>query len=284
MAEAHLEAADKEAKAKMRMAEGVQAEAAAKGLAEVEVKEADAVAIEKVGLAEVRVKEADAEATEKVGLAEVRVKQADVDAEERMQLIEAKVLKEKGLAEAEAIREKLKGEAEGLTDKAEAMKVLDEASREHEEYRLRLEMEKDVALAHVDAHRQVAEVQAGVLSTGLQNAKIDIVGGESAFFDRVVGAIGMGKAIDGFVDRSDTSQKLLGDYLQGDGKFTDDLKDVLTRPAVSSADVRNLTLASFLTEMAGKSEGDKQVKLEQLQEVVERMGIDDVKLSTLFKS
>lgn len=284
MAEAHLEATDKEAKAKMRLAEGVKAESAARGLAEVQVKEADAEAIEKVGLAEVRVKEADAEAVEKLGLAEVRVKQADVEAEERMQLIEARVLKEKGLAEAESIRVKLKGEAEGLTEKAEAMKALDGASREHEEYRLRLEMEKEVALAHVDAHRQVAEVQAGVLSTGLQSAKIDIVGGESMFFDRIVNAVGMGKSIDGLIDNSETGQKLLGDYLSGDSSFTEDLKDVLTRPAASSADVRNLTLAAFLNQLASKSEGDKQVKLEQLSEVIERMGIDDVKLSALFKS
>ena len=284
LAEAHLEASDKEAKAKMRMAEGVQAETAAKGLAEVQVKEADAEAIEKVGLAQVRVKEANADATKKVGLAEVEVKQADVDAEQRLQLIEAKVLRETGLAEAEAIREKLKGEAEGLTEKAAAMRALDEASQQHEEFRLRLAMEKDIALAKVDAHRKVAEVQAGVLSTGLQNAKIDIVGGDSMFFDRLVNSIGMSKSIDGFLDRSETGQKLLGDYLSGDSSFVADVKDVLTRPATSSADVRNLTLAAFLAQLASSSEGDKQVKLEQLAEVVERMGVDDVKLSTLFKS
>ena len=284
LAEASLEAADKEAKAKIRMAEGLQAEAAASGLAEVEVKEADAVAVEKLGMAQVRVKDADADATQKMGMAEVNVKHADADAEEKQRLIEAKVLREKGLAEAEAIRQKLRGEAEGLTEKAEAMKQLDDASRQHEEYRLRLELQKDVELSKIDAHRQVAEAQAGVVSEGLKNARIDIVGGESQFFDRLVGAVGMGKAFDGFVGRSETTQKLVGDYLDGDASLVQDLKDVLTRPAASSADVRNLTLASFLGNLALKSEGDKQVKLEQLMEVVERMGVDDVKLSALFKS
>ena len=47
LAEAELEAADREAQAKIRLAEGVKAEEAAMGLAQVEVKEADAVATEK---------------------------------------------------------------------------------------------------------------------------------------------------------------------------------------------------------------------------------------------
>ena len=283
LAEAALEAADREAKAKIRMAEGQQAEAAAAGLAEVEVKEADAIATEKMGLAQVRVKEADADATEKLGLAEVKVKDADANAEEKMQLIEAKVVREKGLAEAETIREKLKGEAAGLAEKAEAMKVLDEASRTHEEFRLRLEVEKDVELAKVDVQRQVAEAQAEVIAEGLKAANIDIVGGESIFFDRLMNAVTMGKSVDAFIDKSETSQKLLGDYLDGESSFTEDVRDVLTRPAASSADLRNLTLAGFLNHLSKGSEGDKQIKLEQLAEVVERMGVDDVKLSALFK-
>ena len=55
MAEASLEASDKEARAKIRLAEGVQAEEAASGLAQVKVKEADAVAVEKQGDAKARV-------------------------------------------------------------------------------------------------------------------------------------------------------------------------------------------------------------------------------------
>jgi uncharacterized membrane protein YqiK len=44
MADADLESSDKAARAKIRMAEGVQAESAAEGLAQVKVKEADAAA------------------------------------------------------------------------------------------------------------------------------------------------------------------------------------------------------------------------------------------------
>ena len=52
---AELETADKLARAKIRLAEGIQAEAAAEGLAKVRVKEAEAVATEKQGLVDARV-------------------------------------------------------------------------------------------------------------------------------------------------------------------------------------------------------------------------------------
>jgi len=253
LAEAELEAADKQATAKVRLAEGLQAEQAAPGLAEVQVKERDAEAVEKLGLAEVRVKDADASATEKMGR-----------------------------AEAEAIREKLKAEAEGLAEKAGAMKALDDASREHEEYRLRIDTQKEVDLHALDVQRHVAEAQAMVVSEGLKNASIDIVGGDDVFFNRLVNAIGMGKAVDGFVEKSDATRALLGDYLDGERSFAGDLKEVLSHPAASSADVRNLTLAAFLGRMMDRAEGERQVKLGQLREVVEQMGLDEVKVTDLF--
>ena len=265
LADAELKAADMKAQARIRLAEGQRAEHAAAGLADAEVKEADAVATEKHGMAEVRVKEADADATEKMGTAE------------------ANVLRRKGEAEGQAIRDHLTGEAEGLAEKAKAMNALDEASRGHEEYRLRLEAEKEVALKSVDVRREVAEAQAATISEGLKRANIDIVGGDDVFFDRLIGAVGMGKAVDGFVGGSKASQKLLGDYLDGDSSFVQDLKEVLTRPAASSGDVRNLTLAALLSKLMAGAEGERQNKLEQLKEVAERMELDEVKVTDLLK-
>lgn len=160
LAEAEVAASELQAKAKIRLAEATQAEAAAEGLAQVQVRERDADAIEKIGRAE------------------------------------AAVLRERNTVEADGMRDKLKGEAEGLHEKAAAMAVLDDATREHEEFRLRLELQKEVELATVQAHRDVARAQADVLSVGLQNAKIDIVGGESMFLDKLVGSIGLGKGLD----------------------------------------------------------------------------------------
>ncbi|CAM5264681.1 flotillin family protein [Streptomyces narbonensis] len=222
LAEARNKAADMDAHAKIRLAEGVQAEAAAEGLAAAQVREKEADAIQKTGRAE-------AEATE----ARLRA--------------EAEGLRAKALAEATAIGEKLKAEAEGLNQKAIAVAAFDEASRTHEEYRLRLEAEKEIRLAGLDVQRQVAEAQATVLATGLENADINIVGGESVFLDRLVQSIALGKSVDGFVDHSRTAQALAGPWLDGEGSFTEDLTKVLG--SLSSGDVQNLSVSALLAKV-----------------------------------
>lgn len=254
LAEADLEAADKQAKAKIRLAEGVQAEAAAPGLAQVKVKEADAIATEKLGLAEANV------------------------ARERG-MADATVLKEKGTSEAHAIREKSVAEAAGLEHKATAMKALDEVSRQHEEYRLRLETERMVDLKSIEARKAVAESQATVLAAALKSARIDIIGGDGMFFDKIAGAITMGKSIDGFVDRSETMQAVFGDYASGKRSLVEDLRDVLASAKISPADVQNMTVSAFLAMLMAKSSGDSRKKVERLADAAKSLGVDGMKVN-----
>ena len=180
LAEAELEAADREARASIRRAEGEQAKVAASGLADAKVKEADAVASEKLGLAQARVKEADAAALAKLGTAE------------------ASVLRDKALAEAQ-----------GIQEKATAMKELDGATREHEEFRLRLETERSLGMESIKARLEVEQAKAQILGEALKSAKIDIVGGDGQFLDRLVNSVGMGKAVDSFIAESTTAQAVL---------------------------------------------------------------------------
>ncbi|WP_052371462.1 hypothetical protein [Amycolatopsis taiwanensis] len=233
LAEARQQTADLEARAKIRLAEGIQAEVAAAGLAEVQVRERNAEVLQKEGVAEAVVERekglARSEAVEKVGRAE------------------AVVDREKALATADALREKLKGEAEGLTEKAAAMAALDDASRGHEEFRLRLEQEKEVRLAGIAAQREVAESQAMVLAAGLEKADIDIVGGDSVFFDKLMGSISLGKSVDGFVGNSEVAQRLGGAWLNGDANFTEDLKQILG--SLSTEDLKNVSVSALLTKM-----------------------------------
>lgn len=250
LAEARNKTADLDARAKIRLAEGIQAEAAAEGLAAVAVREKEADAIEKTGRAE-------------AGATTARLK------------AEADGAREMALAEATAIGEKLKAEAEGLTEKAAAMAALDEASRGHEEYRLRLEAEKEIRLAGLDMQRQVAEAQATVLATGLESADISIIGGESAFFDRIVGAMSMGRAVDGFMDNSQTAQTLAGPWLDGTGSFTEDLTKVLG--SVSSSDVQNLTVSALLMKLMPAGSG----QLDELMAKARQLGLADMPVTTI---
>jgi len=185
------------------------------------------------------------------------------------------VEREKALVAAEAIREKLKGEAEGLQEKAGAMAALDDATREHEEYRLRLEMEKEIRLAGIHVHKDIAEAQAKLISTGLEKADIDIVGGDSVFFDKLVGSITLGKSVDGFVQHSDVVQGLGSRYLDGSANFADDLTRVIG--AVNTGDVANLTLSAFLTQQI-KAGREDSGKLRELLAAAKEMGIADAKV------
>ncbi|MGP8298293.1 flotillin family protein [Streptomyces inhibens] len=253
LAEARLKSADLDAQAKVRLAEGIQAESAAEGLAAVQVRDKEADVIEKTGRAE-------AEATE----ARLRA--------------EAEGLRAKALAEAAAIGEKLKAEAEGLTEKAGAMAALDEASRGHEEYRLRIQAEKEIRLAGLDVQRQVAEAQATVLATGLENADINIVGGESVFFDRLVSSIALGKGVDGFVQHSQTAQALAKPWLDGTSSFTDDISRILG--SVSTGDVQNLTVSALLMKLMKTGDANSG-QLQKLLDKAGELGLADTPLAAL---
>ncbi|MGW6543146.1 flotillin family protein [Streptomyces massasporeus] len=253
LAEARLKTADLDARAKVRLAEGIQAEAAAEGLAAVQVRD----------------KEADV--TEKAGRAEAAATEARLRAE-------AEGTQAQALADAAAIGEKLKAEAEGLTKKAAAMAALDDASRGHEEYRLRIEADKEIRLAGLDAQRQVAEAQATVLATGLENADINIVGGESVFFDRLMSSIALGKSVDGFVQHSETAQALARPWLDGTSSFTDDLGRILG--SVSTADVQNLTVSALLMKLM-KTGGTDAGQLQRLLDRAGELGLADKPLTAL---
>jgi uncharacterized membrane protein YqiK len=263
LADAELEAADRDARAKMRLAEGVQAESAAKGLAEVRVKEADAAAVEKQGLARVRVRDAEialreregkvdaenirqkelAEAAgiQQKGLAAVQIKEADSVAVEKLGKAEALATREKLLAEvaakqaeAEAIKARMIAEAEGLKQKTEAMKELEGTAREHEEFRLRLQTQKEIAMQELQARMAISAQQSEILAKAFEKASINIVGGDGAFFDRFVKAVGVGSSIDGAVANSKTLQALLHDHLGDEGKLGTELAKLVGAAAMPS--------------------------------------------------
>jgi hypothetical protein len=225
-----------DAEAKIRLAEGERAEAAAAGLADVEVRERGAEAISRVGRAEAEATaarlKAEAEGARLLSLAtaEGAAAQAKADAEgvRARALAAAEGTAAQAGAEAAMVGEKLKAEAAGLKEKAAAMAALDEASRGHEEYRLRLAAEKDIRLAGLDAQRQIAQAQASVLAAGLEKADISVVGGDSVFFDRLVGAVSAGRGLDTFLSSSQTARALAAPWLDGSADFTDDATRVLS--------------------------------------------------------
>ena len=271
LAESRQQAAELDARAKIRMAEGVQAESAAVGLAEVQVRERNAEAIEKVGRAEAVV-------TSERLRAEAEGARAMATVEGDRLVAEATGRQAMALAEAATVGEKLKAEAEGLTQKAAALGALDDASRAHEEYRLRLEADKEISLRQIEAQRDIAEAQASVVAAGLAKAKIDIVGGETMFFDKIVGSITAGKVVDGFVEHSEVAKYLVEPYLNGSANLPADLARIVG--GVSSEDIKNLTISTLLMTLIQRG-GPDSGKLYELLESAKKLGIAESPVSAL---
>ncbi len=215
LAQAHLDAAAKEADAKKKLAEGTQAEQAAPGLAAAKVQEAKADAAEKEGLALARVAaakgEADASVIQHTGEAEAKVVALQGESE-------AAAKRQVGMAEAEVVREKYKAEADGLVDKFTAMGNMSDQARQHEEFRMSLETAFKEAIASIEAGKEIAKENAEVLATALAKAKIDIVGGEEHFFDNFAKSLSIGKAVDGLATKSSTIANILESVLAMTGR------------------------------------------------------------------
>lgn len=252
-AEAQETAAGRESAAKKTLAEGRSAEAAAIGLGEAQVLEAKAAAFQKQGEAEATVAE-------------------------KKYLAEAKSIGEKGAAEASADEKKYLAEAEGINKKAEAMKIFNEAGKEHEEFKLRLQKDKEVELAEIQINEKIAEHQAKVLGEALKNTKVDIVGGSTDFYDRVVGAVSRGKSIDRLLDNSHTLTDVKDTFFNGNGEyFKAKLKEWTEQFNISSEDIKNLSIAALLTRIADKAEGEDEKEAKDLLSLADKYGISGKK-------
>lgn len=213
---------------------------------------------------------ADARATEEatLGMSEVRVMEA-----------RASAITQEGTAEATVIERKATAEATGIRQKAESMKLLDGIGKDHEEFKLRLQKERDIDLAQIQVQRDIADAQAKVLSEALRHANIEIVGGETAFFDKIVSGISQGRYLDRLVQNSSVLSEVKDGLLRGDG-IGQSIKDVLNRFGVNASDVRDLSMAKLLWRLA-ESAPSEQMKgeLSKLQALVEAHKIGDQPLS-----
>lgn len=280
-AEAEKNAAEKEAEARKIKAEAKAAEEATIGLSEAQVIEAkakakeqegtlEAVVIEKKAVAEAKGISAKAEALHKQGLLEAEVLA-------KKGLSEAQVIEEQGSAEAKALEEKLVAEAKGVEQKAVAMKKLDGVGKEHEEFKLQLEKEKEVELAQIEIQRHIAEAQASTLGEAFKNANIDIVGGEDTFINNVMNAINRGKTVDRLVDSSqhikDLKTALLGNGNGNNGGLLSQILAYVKSTGMKTEDVKNLTLAALLLKLKNKVGDKEKGAVTELIETVKQLGI-----------
>ena len=218
--------------------------------------------------------------------AEVFEKQVLAEAKgiEQKGLAEALSVQKLGLAEAEINYQKVSAEAKGIEAKANAMKLLDGVGKEHEEFKLKLDQEKEIQLAEIQAQMGIAQSQASVLAAALKQAKIDIVGGETKFFDSIINAINKGKSIDRMIGNSENLQAIKGALLgSGDDNLISRVGSFVDHYGISSESVKNLTLSALLSKIYAQASGDDKDVVMGLIETVSRLGMGGEEAGKLLK-
>ncbi len=286
LAEARLKVAEKAAEAKKREAEGKEAELAAEGLADARVKIAESEAILKQGAAEAEAirlrmeaeakgKVADSEAVLRQGAAQAEATRLQLEAQARgneqlgfaeaaVKTADADAVTRHGQAEASVIQAKFEAESTGLRQKFEAMAAMSTDTRAHEEYRMQLEIANQQIIKGIEAQTSIAREQAEVLGKALQNAKIDIVGGEGDYFDRFVNALSIGKGIDATIAKSKTLQVGLKDHLNGERDMVGDLQGLIGALGGSASELQDLTVAGLLAKVSREGNGQQKAALNRL--------------------
>src|SRR5690606_7266193 len=170
-------------------------------------------------------------------------------------------------------------------EKAAAMKQLDGVGKEHEEFKLQLQKERDVELAHINIQKDIATAQAGVLSEALKSAKIDIVGGETMFFENIVRQVSNAKGFDHLINNSkhatDIKDSLIG--VNGNGDLAEKIRGLADKYGVSSNDIKNLTVSAALIKLqqAANAEGEEEDTgfIKSLFGLAKNLGVSNKKLN-----
>mgnify|MGYP000909055554 FL=1 len=164
------------------------------------------------------------------------------------------------------------------------MKLLHEAGQQHEEFRLRLNKERDVELAAIHVQRDVAQANAQVVSEALKTAKIDIVGGENDFFEKIVRSIGTGKAVDRAVNNSATLTDIKTTFFNGDPEhFKAQLAQWVKDFGIKTEDLKNLTVAALLGKMIASADDDGvKSSIQSALALVKEKGLGEMKAASVM--
>jgi len=257
-AEAEKNAAIRQAEARKIAAEAQAAEEATIGLSEAQVTEAKALAKEKEGKID-------------ASLIEMKMK-----AEAEGIKFKSVALLDQGKVEAEVMELKAMADAKGVAEKALAMQKLDGVGKDHEEFKLQLEKEKEVELAQMNVDKDIADAKAEIIGQALKSAKIDIVGGEGAFFEKISGAVASGKSVDKMLASSNAltelKDALLGSGNDGSGIISK-VRETLTSADIDLETVKNLSIITTLFQIQQSLAGDEKGSIGTIIENVRKLGI-----------
>jgi len=219
----------------------------------------------------------NAEAKKLLAAASVKEQAVEGAAEAEVMELTAVAVEKQGTAEAKVMELKYHAEADGIRDKAEAMKIFDAVGKDHEEFKLELNKEKEIELAGINVGRDIAREQSKIVGEALKSAKIDIVGGENRFFERLVNSITVGKSVDRMVNNSevlsDVKDALLGDDPEN---ARQQIQDFVARFGLTSEDLKNLSISALMMKLIAGADREQKGVLNGLLNTLKELGVADM--------
>ena len=134
--------------------------------------------------------------------------------------------------------------------------------------------------------KDIAAKQAKIMAEALKSANIDIVGGETEFFDKITSAITTGKAIDRTVNNSKALTDVKETFFNGDPEyFKGQIKNWIDDFGITSEDMKNLSISAVIGKMLGASPDAKTANdLTSLLNATTRFGMAGEKADKVLKS
>ena len=219
----------------------------------------------------------NAEAKKILAAASVKEQAVEGTAAAEVMELTAVAVEKQGTAEAKVMELKYHAEADGIRDKAEAMKIFDAVGKDHEEFKLELNKEKEIELAGINIGRDIAREQSKIVGEALKSAKIDIVGGENRFFERLVNSITTGKSVDRMVDNSKVLGDIKGALLGGDPESArQQIQDFVARFGLTSEDLKNLSISALMMKLIAGADREQKGVLNSLLDTLKELGVADM--------
>lgn len=219
----------------------------------------------------------NAEAKKTIAAAEVKEHAVAGMAQAEVKEANAVAIEKEGTAEATVMERKYHAEADGIRDKAEAMKIFDAVGKDHEEFKLNLNKDLQVELAEINIQKDIAAEQAKLVGEALKSARIDIVGGDNNFFNRLVNSITTGKQVDRMVDNSEVLGGFKGALLGDDHEQTRlKIKEFVSKFGLTSDDIKNLTVSALMLKLTSMADKESKGLLKSIDKMVKDLGIGDM--------
>ena len=138
-------------------------------------------------------------------------------------------------------------------------------------------------LASINVQKDIAAEQAKIVAEALKSARIDIVGGDNNFFNRLVNSITTGKAVDRMIENSDALTGLKNTLLGGDAELNrENIRRFIDQFGLSAEDIKNLSVSALVVKLMADADEGRKGLLSRILHAAKEIGIADMPAEKLL--